>query len=285
MTRLSPVPSSPLTLTSLTPEQLLDHLDSGRLWPALSESTDSMSMQQAYRRAQDVERLREQRGERPRGYKIGFTNVDMWSRYGVTAPIWGRIWDTTISDAPDGTLPVWLDALCQPRIEPEVVFGLRTAPASPDPQALFEAIEWVAPGFEIVQSHRPDWRFTAEQTVVDGSLHGHLVIGPRKVLADLADDVTALQDVLTALKVTLVRDGQPVEEGSGAKVLGNPLQALGHLVLGLSGDAQASPLAAHDIVTTGTLTDAWPVQAGQHWHAQYHGLWSDLSVSFRVGRE
>lgn len=280
MTRSSTMPNSSSAPAPLTSEQLLEYLDAGALWPPQSDTAESADLQQAYRRAQDVERLREQRGERPRGYKIGFTNVDMWARYGVTAPIWGRIWDTTLSDAPEGTSILALQGLCQPRIEPEVVFGLRTAPHSADPQDLYDAIEWVAPGFEIVQSHQPEWRFTAGQAIVDGGLHGRLVVGPRKAVADLAGDATVLQDVLTALQVTLVCDEHVVEVGSGAKVLGNPLLALSHLVQGLSKDTQAAGLAAGDVVTTGTLTDAWSVEAGQVWLAQYHGLWSDLSVSF-----
>lgn len=282
MNRPSPINSSLSTLSSLTPEQLLNHLDSGTLWPPLSDSEELLDLMQAYSRAQDVERLREKRGEKPCGYKIGFTNVDMWARYGVTAPIWGRMWDTTVNDAPDETQLVTLQGLCQPRIEPEVVFGFRRAPDGADPQDLYDAIEWVAPGFEIVQSHRPDWRFTAEQVIVDGGLHGRLIVGPRQSLTEFAKDATALQEVLATLHVTLCRDGQSVEVGSGDKVLGNPLLALSHLVQGLSADSQASGLGAGDMVTTGTLTDAWPVKAGQVWLAQYHGLWPDLSVSFQA---
>ena len=37
-----------------------------------------------------IRRLRIARGERPLGYKIGFTNRGIWDRYGVHAPIWGR---------------------------------------------------------------------------------------------------------------------------------------------------------------------------------------------------
>lgn len=281
MTPSSTMPAYSSALTLLTSEQLLEHLDAGTLWPPLPDA-ESPDLRQAYRQAQDVERLREQRGERPRGYKIGFTNFDMWARYGVTAPIWGRVWNTTLTDAPEGMPILALQGLCQPRIEPEVVFGLRSAPRSADPQALYEAIEWVAPGFEIVQSHRPEWRFTAQQAIVDGGLHGRLIVGPRKAVADLAKDATVLQNVLAALQVTLVCDGRIVEVGSGAKVLGNPLLALSHLVQQLSRDTQAAGLAAGDIVTTGTLTDAWSVEAGQVWLAQYHGLWSDLSVSFQA---
>lgn len=279
-----PVPPLGQPLNTLTPEHLLAHLDNGTLWPPLSDTQEPQDLRLAYRQAQDMDRVRQQRGAQPRGYKIGFTNTDMWVRYGVTSPIWGRIWNTTIIDGSSaGAAIVNMQGLCQPRIEPEVVFGLRTTPDSAEPQALYEALDWIAPGFEIVQSHRPDWSFTAAQAIVDGGLHGRLIVGPRQPLADLAKDAAALQVLLTTLRVTLFRDGTSVEQGSGSKVLGNPLLALGHLVHSLSKDEQADKLTAGDIVTTGTLTDAWPIEAGQAWLAHYPGLWPDLSVSFRTG--
>ncbi|MEZ5705937.1 MAG: hypothetical protein R3E56_12015 [Burkholderiaceae bacterium] len=63
------------------------------------------------------------------------------------APIWGTMWESTVSfsDAHgDGVLrPL---GTCQPRLEPEIVFGLKAAPCTdPTPQQLFEAIDWIAP--------------------------------------------------------------------------------------------------------------------------------------------
>jgi 2-keto-4-pentenoate hydratase len=57
-----------------------------------------------------------------------------------------------------------LKGLCEPRIEPEVVFGLREAPP-PDCSAaeLVAAIDWVAHGYEIVHTHFPGWKFSAAQ--------------------------------------------------------------------------------------------------------------------------
>jgi 2-keto-4-pentenoate hydratase len=49
-------------------------------------------------------------------------------------------------------------------------------------------------------------------------------------------------------------------------VLDGPLQALLHFVEALRATPGAPPLLAGDLITTGSLTDAWPVQAGQIWH-------------------
>ena len=53
---------------------------------------------EAYRVTQLVRKLREQRGERPVGRKIGFTNRTIWPQYNVYAPIWGYMYDKTVFD-------------------------------------------------------------------------------------------------------------------------------------------------------------------------------------------
>ncbi|HVE51885.1 MAG TPA: hydratase, partial [Ramlibacter sp.] len=163
----------------MTPESLLRHHDDATLWPAGC----GLPVGEAYERALSVRQLRIARGEQPRGYKVGFTNRQIWPRYGVFAPIWGTVWNTTLSFC-EGEGAVSLAGTSQPRIEPECVFGLRsTPPARASLDDLRACIEWVAPGFEIVQSHMRDWKFEAADTVADGGLHARLLVG-RRIPAD-----------------------------------------------------------------------------------------------------
>ena len=263
----------------MTPHELLRHIDHGDLWPA-GAGTGFDALPDAYQTALAVRALRLARGERPRGYKVGFTNRTIWARYGVYAPIWGSVWNTTLS-ACDGAGALSLSHLCQPRIEPEAVFGLRaTPPRDADLQGLFDAIDWIAPGFEIVQSHRPDWRFTAAQSVADSGLHGRLLIGPRVPVAELADDALQLDRRLAEATVGLHRNGLRVEEGRGANVLDSPLRALLHFLAELRACPGATDLQAGDVVTTGTWTDAWPVHAGEVWQARFDAVLPALEVEF-----
>lgn len=102
----------------------------------------------------------------------------MWAEYGVEAPIWGYVYDTTLHWLADLDAPYSLSALAEPRIEPEIAFKLARAPEPEmDERALLDCIEWVAHGFEIVQSHYPGWRFTAADTVAAFGLHGALLLG------------------------------------------------------------------------------------------------------------
>src|SRR3954447_17377248 len=115
----------------MTPDALLAHYDQALLWPPKGAGDVVDDVATAYRKALAVRELRIARGERPLGFKIGFTNRTIWERYGVYAPIWGTVWDTTVRFCPgQGTLDI---AGCsEPRIEPECVFGMAaTPPANP----------------------------------------------------------------------------------------------------------------------------------------------------------
>ena len=240
--------------------------------PPLTGWDPALDLEAAYRVAEAVRRLRAARGERAIGRKIGFTNTTLWDRYGVRAPIWGHVYDTTLRDRGALPGPVALAAFVEPRIEPEIVFGLARAPEpGMDASALIGCVDWAAAGFEIVQSLFPGWRFAAPDTVAAFGLHGLLVVGERVRIA--ADARSTWLGELAGFTVELLRDGAVADRGGGGCVLGTgPLAALAHLVDALANDPVAPPLAAGTVVTTGTLTDALPVASGQRWRTRLDGL-------------
>lgn len=209
--------------------------------------------------------LRVARGERPLGFKIGFTNRSIWPIYGVDHPIWGPVWDSTVRllDAPAAT--VTARGFAEPRLEPEIVLGLARSPAGDDPAEVFDCVEWIAHGFEIVQSPFPGWKFSAAEAIAVQSLHGALLVGPRSP-RDMVPDASAL----AGLEIALSLDGRRVATGRGELVLGSPLMALCHLVRQLSLRGERLPAGA--IVTTGTLTDAQPLAPGQRWNTALTGI-------------
>jgi len=239
----------------------------------------AFGLDRAYRVTPAVRRLREARGERVVGRKIGFTNRNIWAQYGVYAPIWGYVYDSTLRDlaALDGPVP--LAAFAEPRIEPEIVFGLAAAPrAGMDEAALLSCIGWVAHGFEIVQSIFPDWVFAPADTVAAFGLHGALFVGERH---QIADNREAWLRALSDFSITL-RCGETVQHGHARDVLDGPLSALKHLVDLLAGDAHNPPLAAGEIVTTGTLTLAMPVKPGERWRTELAGIpLEGIAIAFR----
>lgn len=265
----------------MTPEDLLHHTDSATLWPADQQCRLSPDLAQAYQTALEIRRLRVARGETPGGYKIGFTNRNIWPHYQVFSPIWSTVYASTLTVS-DGQAQVSLAACCQPRLEPEAVLCIKT---TPPPRAsveqLFDCLDWVAPGFEIVQSHAPDWKFNAAMTVADGGLHAHLVVGQSVAVQAIATNAQGFNAALAACRVGLHQNGALVEAGSGANVLDSPLLALHHFLKELRQCPGAADLQPGDVVTTGTWTDAWPVQAGQTWRADFAQPLGSLSVQFR----
>jgi 2-oxo-3-hexenedioate decarboxylase len=228
-----------------------------------------LSPSQGYEAALALHRHRIAQGWRAIGRKIGFTNRTIWPRYGVYEPIWGTVYDRTTIEARDNHAEVQLSGLVQPRIEPEICFGLKRAPPrSRDPEELLASIDWVAHSIEIVQCHHPKWKVTLADSTTDNGLHGRLVVGARVPVSRLRD----IPGALPRLKVTLRKGETVIDRGVGANVLDSPLLALAFLVEVLSRDPQADPLAAGEIVSTGTLTDAHAVAPGDTWRTELTGL-------------
>ena len=63
-----------------------------------------------------------------------------------------------------------------------------------------------------------------------------------------------------------------MDHGHAANVLDGPLYALRHLVGLLAGEPDNPPLAAGEIVTTGTLTRALPIAPGETWTTELFGV-------------
>jgi len=259
----------------LTPELLLDSMD--RAQPAVPAERERLQDLGVARELQAaVNALRMARGDRPMGFKIGFTNRSLWPLYNVFHPIWAPIWDRTvyqsdagpsvqIADIDMNAIGKPLGMFLLPRLEPEIVLGLRHAPASSSLKDVADAVDWVAHGFEIVQSAYPEWSFTAAESFAAQSLHGALLVGPRRKVLQHRQ----LAGFLAAVRLNMTCNGGVIADGDGTAVLDGPIQAFAHLVemLAAAKPALAEPLQlrAGSIITTGTLTDAQPLLPRQHW--------------------
>jgi len=243
-------------------------IGSGRQIAPFSSRSGGLTSADAYGVAAAVQAMREARGERAIGRKIGFTNRIIWPEYGVYAPNWGYITDRTVTELPAAAVP--LANFVEPKIEPEIVFGLGAAPA-PDMNeaALMACIDWVARGYEIVQSIYPRWKFKPEDSVACNAMHGALLIGPRHAFKPRA---AQWRNELAAFEIDLYCNGVVADRGKGANVLDSPLLALHHLVGLLASDPVNPSLAAGEIVSTGTLTRALAIKPGEKWHTVLRGI-------------
>ncbi len=242
----------------------------GQIAPFSGRRPD-LTLPEAYR---VTDALPEASGERSVGRKIGFTNRTIWDEYGVHAPIWAPMYDSTVesTDTPSQPILCSLFGLVEPRIEPEIIFRIATPP-TPDMVAadLLSCLDAVAHGFEIVQSLYPGWCFSAPDTVAAFALHGRLRHGPFVPL-DADQDRAEWVSMLSRFEIELMRNGVAVDRGAAVNVLDGPLFALGHLVWGLDDDPLGRGLRAGDLVSTGTITRAFPVHPGETWTSQVIGL-------------
>ncbi|MCC6472531.1 MAG: fumarylacetoacetate hydrolase family protein [Burkholderiales bacterium] len=220
----------------------------------------------------EITRRRLAAGWRIVGRKIGFTNRSIWPLYDVDAPMWAPVFERTVTGAANGHARVSLAGLVQPRIEPEIALGLGSdvPPGLGSPQEVLERVRWYAHSIEIVDCHFPDWKARLPDFCADNACHARLVLGRPHPVDAAAIALLARQ--LRDCRVELLRSGRRTLEGRGANALDHPALALAHLAALVARDPQAPPLAAGEMVSTGTLTDALPVRAGETWSTRFEGI-------------
>jgi 2-keto-4-pentenoate hydratase len=253
-------------------QELLDAQERGGTIPSIVGRHPAFGWEQAYTVAAEILKQRRARGERTVGRKIGFTNRNIWAEYDATAPIWAHVYDRTLVHASGDRATLSLAGSARPRIEPEIAFKLKAplAAGTRERAEVLEAIEWLAPSFEIVDCHFDDWKFKSADSAADFALHWRLVMGTPCAIR--SSDIPTLVSQLRDCRVTLARNGSEADRGVGANALGHPASALAHLAEVLAGQGAFEPLAAGEIVTTGTLTAALPVRPGEQWTSRYAGL-------------
>jgi len=235
----------------------------------------------AYEVSRLIHEARISEGAVPVGRKIGFTNPDMWSLYGVCEPIWAYVYDTTVVHLSGSHNRCRLGRFTEPKIEPEIVLHFQSAPpVSSDPAELLACIDWIAHGFEIVQSHFPGWKFQAADTIADSALHGTLFVGEPQEVRRLG---AGLMSDLESFAIALSCDGNVRERGKGSNVLGSPLTAVAHLIAVLAKQPRAKPLQAGESNSVVHVSTALAIHAGETWTTEFEGIaMPGISLTFDV---
>ena len=236
---------------------------------------------EAYAVAHRVHEMRINEGAALVGRKIGFTNPKMWEIYGVSEPMWGYVYDTTLMRLKHPEVRCRVGRFAEPKLEPEVVVHFRSAPPESDNlEEILGCIDWIAHGIEIVQSHFQGWQFQGADTIADWGLHATLIVGEPQDVNQLGP--TLMSD-LENFSITLSCDGDVRGEGRGSNALGGPLQAVAHLIAVIAKQPHAIPVQPGELVTTGTLTPALSIQAGETWTTDVDGIeLPGISVSFEA---
>ena len=211
-----------------------------------------------------VERLLAHYGGHTVGYKIACTNTIAQQLLNTDAPVFGRLLSSCVHPSParlkadDFTIRV---------MEAEFAFTVaRDVPAPDTPYTSGTIAPYIGsmlPAIEIVDHRLADWsKFDVYCLMADNAIHGAWVPGA-------ASDTWRGVD-LAAHAVHLLINGQAVEDGSGAAVLGHPLNALAWLANELG--TWGRTLRAGDWVTTGVCTNIYLADAGDHVEADFSSL-------------
>ena len=236
----------------------------------------SFDLTEAYAVEAEVARLRRAGGHATVGRKVGYANRAMWRVLKLNTLVWAHMYDDTVQFAENQIASLSIQHLPSPKIEPEIVFKLKKQPVSSgdvDALSVLDSVEWLALGFEIIACPFPAWKFQPVDFVAACGLHAGLVIGaPRFVVPA---NMPALADQLSRFKISLLKNENLVAEGSGRNSLRSPALCLGELAAAIGLDPAAEPLAAGELVSSGTLTESHPIAVGETWKATAEGI--DLS--------
>ena len=88
----------------------------------------------------------------------------------------------------------------------------------------------------------------------------------------MARMIPSLTEALSRFTVRLLRNGELAEEGSGRNVLRSPALCLAELASAAASQPGAAPLAAGEIISTGTLTTSRFIAPAETWTAEVEGL-------------
>ncbi|MFV2107528.1 2-keto-4-pentenoate hydratase [Micromonospora sp. LOL_015] len=185
------------------------------------------------------------------GRKVGLTSSAVRRQLGVHQPDLGTLLDDALVPSAGRVDP---GRLLQPRIEAEVAFvlGRDLDATTADVEQVRDAVEYAVAALEICDSRIAGWDISITDTVADNASAGLFVLGPDRV------DISDLD--LSAVTMTMHRNGTQVASGSGADCLDDPLNALRWLANAAL--TYGEPLQAGEIVLSGALGPMVPVTAG-----------------------
>lgn len=229
----------------------------------LTETWPSMNVADAYAVQLRNVRRREAEGDSVRGYKVGLTSRAMQSMLGVDQPDFGHLLASMVLSS--GTC-VDRASLIAPRVEPEMAFVLGTRLCGPgvDVADVLAATDFVLPAIEIIDSRIVGWRIAFADTVADNASGARVALGTQRAPLDAVDPRLA--------GVVLERNGEIVETGATAAVLGHPAVAVAWLVNTLG--ERGVPFEPGQVVLSGSCTRAAPVEAGDRVQMEMAGLGS-----------
>ena len=229
----------------------------------LIETYPRITIEDAYEIQLTQIRQLQARGAAIKGHKVGLTSLAVQRQLGVDQPDYGHLLDDFFFLEHE---PIPVQRFLQPRAEPEIAFVLATPLRGPGVTAAdaLAAVSYVLPSLEIVDSRIADWKISIIDTIADNASSGGVVLG------SVATDVRDVD--LPLVECVFRRNGEILATGTGAAVLGSPLNSLAWLANTIG--ALGATLEPGHVVLSGSITPFFPVLAGDTFTATFGELGS-----------
>lgn len=229
----------------------------------ITDRFPDMDFEDAYDIQYAIRQRKLDRGNRLAGLKVGLTSRAKMKQMGVETPIYGFLAD--YFDQPDGA-DVNTDELIHPKVEAELAFVTKAPLKGPGCHVgnVLAATDFVVPAVEIIDSRYENFRFDLVSVIADNASSSRFVLGGR--MADPADID------MRNLGVVLERNGEIVELGAGAAVLGHPAASVA-LLANMLGE-RGEEIPAGTLILTGGITAAVTVNKGDSVNVRFQDLGS-----------
>lgn len=261
-----------MSLNTQTIEHLARHLENAeRSVSAVHKITDDypdMDWQDAYAIQDAIRAIKEQRGVRIAGLKMGLTSHAKMRQMGVIDPIHGFI--TDYGSVPEGGV-IDTRELIHPKVEAEIAFVTNRPLSGPGCHigTVLAATDFVLPAVEVIDSRYENFRFDLKSVIADNTSSARYVLGGQPLSVQGLD--------LRNLGVVMERNGRIVATASAAAVLGHPAQSVAMLANMLGERGREIP--AGTLILTGGVTEAVAVEAGDNINVRFQHLGS-VSMRF-----
>ncbi|BAQ10975.1 2-hydroxypenta-2,4-dienoate hydratase [Bacillus sp. OxB-1] len=252
-------------------EQLLVAERSKKTIAPLTSQYPNLNLEEAYQIQLQFVEAKKNAGATIVGKKIGATSQAIQQMFGVDKPDYGHLLDTMVYM--DGDV-IPLERLIQPKVECEIAFVLKEDIIGPKitPLDVIQATDYILPAIEIIDSRIADWQIQFEDTVSDNGSSALVVLGSKGVKLEGLN--------LETLGMVVTKNGEIIQNGAGANVLGNPIYAVVWLANALA--EFNVPLLAGEIILTGAFTSAVDAKDGDAFIAEFAHIGS-VSAVFKEG--
>ena len=235
----------------------------------ITDAHPELTWDDAYAIQDRLRALHEGAGRHLVGLKMGLTSRAKMEQMGVQDPICGFLTDDAVVG--DGET-IDTSCLIHPKVEAEVAFVTKETLRGPGCHVgdVLRATDFVVPALEIIDSRYENFRFDLPSVIADNTSASRFVTGGRPVSPRDVD--------LKTVGVVVSRNGEVVETGAGAAVLGDPALSVATLANMLGKRGREIP--AGTLILTGGIMRAILVEPGDTITASYQHL-GQLSVSFK----